>query len=208
MGRKNSPPVFCTATETIPDLADKQYKPGHQTLDHAAAKQDAPFQAKPKPPCQSSGPAPFNKPSWSSVVRSVPTVRDPPASVTFLWTILLHLYKEKESPTIPRNSLTCYRRREPLSLKKLRRQRDCSWNTVKLVLGWVVDTVPMTIHLPEYRQIRHGEIIPTFFPPCTLLPRKRELNLPSGTRNKILRRRELRSLPLQVAVRNRMEEKR
>jgi hypothetical protein len=49
-------------------------------------------------------------------------------------------------------------RREPLSLKKLK-QGDCSWSTVKLVLGWIIDTVSMTIHLPPHRVERLWEIL-------------------------------------------------
>jgi len=49
-------------------------------------------------------------------------------------------------------------RREPVSLKKLR-QGDCSWSTVKQILGWVIDTVSMTIHLPPHRLERLGEIL-------------------------------------------------
>ena len=49
-------------------------------------------------------------------------------------------------------------RREPVSLKKLR-QGDLSWNTIKLVLGWVINTTTMTIELPPHRQERLGEIL-------------------------------------------------
>ena len=36
------------------------------------------------------------------------------------------------------------------SMKKLE-QGDCSWGTIKEVLGWIIDTVNMTIHLPDRR---------------------------------------------------------
>ena len=49
-------------------------------------------------------------------------------------------------------------RREPVSLKKLR-QGDCSWNTIKSVLGWIINTTSMTIKLPPHRQERLGEIL-------------------------------------------------
>ena len=49
-------------------------------------------------------------------------------------------------------------RREPVSLKKLR-QGDCSWGTIKLVLGWVIDTINMTIHLPSHRVDRLADIL-------------------------------------------------
>lgn len=49
-------------------------------------------------------------------------------------------------------------RKEPVSLKKLR-QGDCSWGTIKEVLGWVIDTVNMTIQLPQRRLERLAEIL-------------------------------------------------
>ena len=49
-------------------------------------------------------------------------------------------------------------RREPVSIKKLR-QGDVSWDTIKVVLGWVIDTVASTITLPEHRQVRLAEIL-------------------------------------------------
>ena len=38
-------------------------------------------------------------------------------------------------------------RRQPTSSKKLNKC-DCSWDTTKLILGWIIDTVSMTPHLP------------------------------------------------------------
>ncbi|KAL7527284.1 hypothetical protein ACHAXR_001881, partial [Thalassiosira sp. AJA248-18] len=37
-------------------------------------------------------------------------------------------------------------RAEPVSIENLK-QGDCSWSTIKLVLGWIIDTTTMTIHL-------------------------------------------------------------
>jgi hypothetical protein len=49
-------------------------------------------------------------------------------------------------------------RREPVSLKKLK-QGDVSWNTIKTVLGWVIDTSTMTIQLPPHRVDRLAELL-------------------------------------------------
>ena len=49
-------------------------------------------------------------------------------------------------------------RKEPVSLKKLK-GGDCSWGTIKEVLGWVIDSVNMTIHLPQRRVDRLAEIL-------------------------------------------------
>ena len=49
-------------------------------------------------------------------------------------------------------------RRQPVSVKKLM-QGDCSWSTIKLVLGWIIDSVNMSIHLPPHRLERLSEIL-------------------------------------------------
>jgi len=94
-------------------------------------------------------------------------------TLTSLLTILLLWYKARRRATLLHaidDAVFCLNDfcddefwREPVSLKKLR-QGDCSWNTVKLVLGWVIDTVAMTIKLLEHRQIRLGEILASLPP--------------------------------------------
>jgi len=54
-------------------------------------------------------------------------------------------------------------RKEPASIKKLR-EGDAHWATRKLVLGWVLDTVAMTIELPSHRQERLQEILAGYQP--------------------------------------------
>ena len=49
-------------------------------------------------------------------------------------------------------------RREPVSIKKLLKG-DCSWSTMKLVLGWIINTVDQTISLPQHRVERLAEIL-------------------------------------------------
>jgi hypothetical protein len=44
-------------------------------------------------------------------------------------------------------------RKEPASTKKLK-QGDAAWGTRKLILGWVIDTVLMTLELPQHRKAR------------------------------------------------------
>jgi hypothetical protein len=41
-------------------------------------------------------------------------------------------------------------RKEPASVKKLL-QGDAYWGTRKLVLGWIIDTILMTLELPQHR---------------------------------------------------------
>ena len=49
-------------------------------------------------------------------------------------------------------------RQEPISVKKLLKG-DCYWSTLKTVLGWIIDTVKMTIQLPQHRVDRLAEIL-------------------------------------------------
>jgi hypothetical protein len=43
--------------------------------------------------------------------------------------------------------------KEPLSVKKML-QGDTSWETIKIVLGWLVHTVHQTIELPPHHIVR------------------------------------------------------
>ena len=43
-------------------------------------------------------------------------------------------------------------------MKKLR-EGDCSFGTLKLILGWIIDTINMTIQLPQHRVDRLAEIL-------------------------------------------------
>ena len=44
-------------------------------------------------------------------------------------------------------------RQDPASLKKMK-QGDSTWATQKILLGWVIDLVRGTIHLPQHRVTR------------------------------------------------------
>jgi len=48
-------------------------------------------------------------------------------------------------------------RNEAVSLKKLLKG-DSSWNTRKLILGWIVDTIRQTIELPPHQKDTLAEI--------------------------------------------------
>ena len=52
-------------------------------------------------------------------------------------------------------------RREPISIKKLLKG-DCSWDYIKVILGWEINTKLMTIHLPPHRVHRLLEILALF----------------------------------------------
>lgn len=170
MGWKNSPPIFCAATETIADVTNDRlrssYQPPQHPLDTLAASITS-------PPADhhdlASPPLPLPVPSTRD--PSLPSVPDPlqyidvfvddfisAAQRPFLRRVrntLLHVIDEVFRPV---DSCDPPARREPVSLKKLR-AGDCSWGTSKLVLGWVVDTIAMTIALPAHRRLRLWELL-------------------------------------------------
>jgi hypothetical protein len=49
-----------------------------------------------------------------------------------------------------------------LSHSKKLQAGDCSWGTMKLILGWIIDTVTMTITLPPHRIERLAAILEAF----------------------------------------------
>ena len=62
--------------------------------------------------------------------------------------LLMHAVDEVlKAPTSPADKF-----KEPLSLTKL--VKDGSWNTIKVLLGWSIDTLRKTIELPQHRKDR------------------------------------------------------
>ena len=178
MGWKNSPPIFSTATETIADitnqrLSDYHYHPKLHHLDEVAAEVILPDK-----------PASTTATVDISVAVPVPSTRDPSLPTTgsplqyvdifvddfvslaqapYLRRVRRALLHSIDDVIRPVSSTDSPFRREPVSLKKLR-QGDCSWDTIKLVLGWVIDTERMTLHLPPHRVERLWEILDSIPP--------------------------------------------
>jgi hypothetical protein len=172
MGWKNSPPAFSTATETIADLANQRlsrpdYHPPDHPLDQLAAEVSL-------PPSLSR-----SLTSAADVAVAVPNTRDPSLPISGKPLEYVDIFVDDfvslgQDPNTRRVRKTLLHsidhvfrpltaddspfRREPVSLKKLRKG-DCSWDTIKLVLGWIIDTVSMTIHLPPHRVERLWEIL-------------------------------------------------
>ena len=167
MGWKNSPPIFCTATETAADLANQKLcNPKYQPDDHKLALQAEllhPFTEIIKGGVVEPAEAPEISPP---VTRdpSIPTKLTPLSCVDVFMDDFIALGQTKKTCHRVRNILMqaidqiihplddkddtfCT---EPISMKKLRKG-DCSWETCKTVLGWIIDKVEMTIKLPEHR---------------------------------------------------------
>ena len=181
MGWKNSPPYFSAVTETIADitnanLADPSYSPPPHPLDELAAELDeiASWDESDRPPLlprerPASRPAAVEPqperdpclPFPSSPLQYTDIYVDdfiPAAQRPFLQRTRRSLLHAIDSVIRPVDRHDNPYRREPISLKKLR-QGDCSWSTIKTVLGWVIDTINLTIHLPPHRVERLWEIL-------------------------------------------------
>ena len=185
MGWKNSPPIFSAATETAADIANCDIRspapvPTHP-LGTLASKMDDPMVLHPRP-CPTAVPS-QPKPSPTALPATnlpAPTLRDP--SLPFSKKLLAYidvfvddfialsqgthnrhrvrniLLRAVDQVFRPNDFHDDEFRREPVSLKKLK-QGDVSWSTMKTVLGWVINTSTMTIHLPEHRVERLAEIL-------------------------------------------------
>jgi hypothetical protein len=171
MGWAESPPYFCAATETVADLAntrlqDNHHVPAEHHLDDLAAT--VPVEVPPS--CR----------ACSASAVELPIKRDPcleqasPEPLQYVDIFVDDFVSAAQKPFLrrvrrvllhaiddvfrPNDEDDSEYRREPVSMKKLLKG-DCSWSTVKMVLGWIVDTVNMTIQLPPHRVERLWEIL-------------------------------------------------
>ena len=173
MGWKNSPPIFSSATETIADIANTNlnnplYQPNTHPLSTLASAQDSmmlPHKTTPTLPADAL-PIPTARdpclPSQPSAAAYIDVYVDDflalaqrPHNKERVRNTLLHAVDSVFRPSDFRDN---YDRRQPVSIKKLQ-QGDLSWSTCKKILGWIVDTVSMTISLPPHRQQRLHDIL-------------------------------------------------
>ena len=172
MGWRNSPPVFSTATETVADLTntrlrEPEYVPPRHALDDLA-EEVAPARTGPRvswPPTTSAVALPVARdpllPSDAPPLQYADVYVDDFIALAqrpFLRRVRRALLHAVDDVFRPLDAQDGPERREPVSLKKLR-QGDCSWDTYKTVLGWLVDTVNLTLQLPPHRLERLCELL-------------------------------------------------
>ena len=188
MGWTNSPPIFSTATETIADLANMPLRQIAHPLPHHLDELAQSIQATPPaPPSDMSSLPPiardpslpttgqplsytdvfvddFVGAAQCSAMALLPAPAPLPAPTTSdlpldnlqrVRRILLHAVDNVLRPLEPSDPPE---RREPVSMKKLL-EGDCSWGTIKLILGWIIDTDNLTIRLPPHRITHLAEIL-------------------------------------------------
>jgi len=197
MGWTQSPPAFCAVTETVADLANARLRrilrSSPHRLDSLAATLPSPptspfLDAPPSATALNPQPPPIRH--LTRRVRSVDVFVDDFIALaqggarqrTHVQRTLMSAIDDVFRPLAPHDPPD---RTEPISVKKLR-AGDASWDTCKTLLGWIIDSVAMTITLPPRRLARLSELL------ASILPTRRRLALPAF--HKLLG--ELRSMSL------------
>ena len=182
MGWTESPPYFCAFTETVADLANRRilkwiHPPPHKLAHMAntrpvAAPSLPPLQQPVTPPPVSSEPLPLARdpllPQRQRILASIDVFVDDfigaaqgsPRRLTRIRDIVLHAIDDLFRPLCATDPI---HRQEPISVSKLQKG-DASWDTVKTVLGWLIDSVAMTITLPPRRLARLTELLASIPP--------------------------------------------
>ena len=178
MGWVNSPPSFCAMSETVADIANSRMFRHHALPHRLEEAADSPNKTSEAPPPKASVADP-NLPEFpqslpvppDAQVRSAQPSSQPESHVDvfvddfigvtqgspnrrrIVRRILMHTVDD----VLARPAKDEPFRQEAISLKKLL-QGDGRWDTRKLILGWIIDTVKRTIELPPHRQQRLQEI--------------------------------------------------
>jgi len=170
MGWVESPPYFCAATETVADLANERLNRNYAPPHPLETVSCTPTPPTPLPPVPATRP---NVATVSSLPAPPPSVsttplRDPLSYVDvymddfmgmaqgnarrrrMVRRILLHAIEDVFRPVSDADGPN---EKAPQSIKKML-QGDASWETLKVILGWLIDTVRQTIRLPSHRVAR------------------------------------------------------
>lgn len=167
MGWTQSPPYFCSLTETVADITNDllQQHPENIVAFHRLEK-DADTEPPPLPPTTPTLSMHHNRVGWH---------RRPLAYIDVFVDDFLGLAQgdRPRRNRIRRALLQSFdrvfrpleadegARVEPVSVKKLLKG-DAAWATSKVLLGWLVDSLRGTIELPSHRQERLHELVTTY----------------------------------------------
>ena len=173
MGWKESPPLFSAGTETVTDLANTDLNTiGAAAFRNRPHRLDILSESKvvePIPPISESSKTVTPVPKRFSNERKKRPVQYWDVYVDDFCGLaqgnkwkrrtvkraLLHALDKVFRPLEKSDGL---HRQEPASLKKLLKG-DATWDTRKVILGWLIDTVRGTIELPPHRIARLHEIL-------------------------------------------------
>jgi hypothetical protein len=170
MGWVSSAPYFCSSTETITDVTNRRILQNDQPPPHRLED------AANTPPSGSEYPALPTNSTHDNLVHPRIANRRPlgrfdvyvddfigiaQGNTTRLNRLRRILFDTIDRVFRPLERTDSPHRREPISVKKLLRG-EAYWDTVKLVLGWIVNTVTMTLTLPPHRCERLHTILDEF----------------------------------------------
>jgi hypothetical protein len=173
MGWTESPPYFCAATETVADITNRRLANHWKAPPHrleALANSKPALEETPEPvstlapsATTATAPRPHNRRIRQRPLQKVDLFVDDfiglgqgkPANLSHIRRTLLHTLDEVFRGL---DNLDGPHRKEPASTKKLK-QGDAYWATRKLILGWIIDTIQMTLELPPHRKERLQAIL-------------------------------------------------
>ena len=158
MGWKNSPPLFCTATETVADLSNEALRTHQPSKQHLLYNRAESLE----PP-----PAPLLTQEHANLTRD-PYLRRPNNKLLAYVDVFVDDFlglaqgprhrrrhvRRTQFHALDKVFRPLYRqdanqRKEVLSLKKLD-AGDYSWSTCQTMLGWIFDSINITIALPPH----------------------------------------------------------
>lgn len=170
MGWVESPPYFTAVTETACDLLNTWLQQGTTLPCHRLKS----LAATPPP----GGSSTRGDRAWCLAVdRSAPTRSSPLAyGGVYVDDLILMAQTKRHQHRVLRAALHSIdqvllplslqdgpHRKDPVSTKKLR-QGDAHWATQKTILGWDLNTITETLHLPPHRLARLYELLDSFPP--------------------------------------------
>ena len=186
MGWVQSPPTFCTMSETICDLTNHAFEKSpyeadaHRLEPHATPADDLDRSNTPRPRDQDHAGAdlslalphdmlaneedeavpPSNcalsKPAGATDVFMDDFIQLGQGGVQRMLCLRRHLFHCIDQ-VLARPEVSAHPRNEAVSLKKLQKG-DGSWATRKTILGWELDTLRQTIELPAHRKLELASI--------------------------------------------------
>ena len=173
MGWKNSPPLFCAATETVADVTNRcllrhaQADPHpldalaasrpHTSVTHPMVETSAIAVPVPATPDPHLNPASRRPLAYIDVYIDdfIGAAQGTKATRDNVRRVLLHNIDGVFRPLQPNDHPA---RKEPISVKKLQ-HGDAAWSTEKEVLGWLLNTDSLTLRLPHHRSQRLYELL-------------------------------------------------
>jgi hypothetical protein len=171
-----APPLFTASTETVADLANQKLQANVPRTQHRfdLLSETATLPEKEGPPQ-----------SWGTATATIPAPVKPsgrPRAALKSWDVYVDDFigmvqgNHKHRRHVKRVLLHAldrvfhkldkedgHHRQEPASVKKMKKG-DATWATRKIILGWTVDTLAMTVELPPHRVERIFELLDSVTP--------------------------------------------